>query len=166
MLATMGFHVNNIVHSCLKKEKASDFNEMLLHHIATCSLYFCSIYSNSMGVGCVIAYLHDIADIFVALCKTLSTTEYEFLGISAFAACFIAWFWTRIYVLPVFIYSIFNFKGNETVQSYILINVIFLGVLQFMHIYWFGLFIKILVHKLTTGKNADLHSQKIDTKQS
>ena len=64
MLGTMGFHFGSIVQYVLKQEKASDFYEMLLHHIATCSLYFCSTYGNGLATGATIAYLHDIADIF------------------------------------------------------------------------------------------------------
>lgn len=131
MLSTMGFHVSNIIQACLKKEKSSDFNEMLLHHIATCSLYFCSIYGNAMSIGCTIAYLHDIADAFVHIGKLLSTTEYEGLTTSVGLFLFFLWFWTRLFVLPNFIYLIYitpqmNLPG---VRSYCVANAFFLGVL-------------------------------------
>jgi hypothetical protein len=106
-LSTMGFHVFNCFEHCFLKERASDFFEMLLHHIACCSLYFCMIYGNNMGIGCTIAFLHDIADIFGNLVKCLSTTKYDKLVLPAFLAVMVTWFWTRIYVLPVIVWFIF-----------------------------------------------------------
>jgi ceramide synthetase len=99
MLATMGYHCYGIVRDCVN-EKTSDFYEMLLHHIATCSLYFCSIFGNGLSIGSVIAYLHDIADIFVGVVKTLSTTDREFSTLLAFVSVLVTWLWTRLVVLP------------------------------------------------------------------
>ena len=72
----MGYHVGDTIVHTFFKERASNFNEMLLHHIATATLFFCCIYANQMGIGSVIAYLHDIADIFGNLVKCMTTTKY------------------------------------------------------------------------------------------
>ena len=45
---------------------------MLLHHIAAVSLYFCYIFGNVVPFGAVIAYLHDLADIFGRMSKGLN----------------------------------------------------------------------------------------------
>jgi hypothetical protein len=48
----------------------------------------------------------------------------------------------------------------EQAQAYVVMNFAFLAVLQFLHIYWYGLFIKIIIHKVRTGKAEDLQSQQ------
>jgi len=64
-LYTFGYHFGDMIHHLVIAERHGDFEEMLLHHIATSSLYFGYIFSNHIGIGSVIAFLHDIADIFV-----------------------------------------------------------------------------------------------------
>jgi preprotein translocase subunit SecF len=54
----------------------SDFHEMLLHHIAAVCLLFASSYGQYMGMGAVVAYLHDITDIFGCLAKLFNCTIY------------------------------------------------------------------------------------------
>lgn len=99
-LSTMGYHFGDCVSQVFFKERQSDHYEMLLHHIVTCSLYFCMIYGNNMGLGCVIAYLHDIADIFGALVKCASSTKYGDLTLVIFFFMISTWFWTRLFILP------------------------------------------------------------------
>lgn len=84
----------------------NDFREMLLHHVATCALYFGFIYSNIMGVGGVIAWLHDIADIFVALSRFLNCIGFEREATFSFWIMYYLWLATRVLVLPYYIYSI------------------------------------------------------------
>ena len=130
---------------------------MLLHHIATCSLYFCSTFGNSLAVGATIAYLHDIADIFASLIKCISSTNYNNLSVLVFSVMISFWFWTRLYVFPQIIYQILTTQDyHESVATFALINGVFLSVLQFLHAYWFCLFIKMILHKIKTGQAEDL----------
>ena len=89
------------------EERMNDFNEMLLHHIAAFSLYFCYIHGNMVPIGCVIAFLHDIADIPGTLCKLLNATHYQDSSAVVFVICMIVWFYTRIICLPIMIHFIF-----------------------------------------------------------
>ena len=111
-LGTMGYHFCDALNMILFKERTSDFYEMTLHHVATVALYFCMIFGNAMTIGCLIAFLHDIADVFVACTKTLSTMnkDYDGYAFSFFACMILAWIWTRLYVLPRLIYRIFANK--------------------------------------------------------
>lgn len=73
-LYTYGYHFSDIVQHVFVDERGGDFEEMLLHHIAANCLYFCYIFGNVVPIGAVIAYLHDIADIFGRLSKGLNAT--------------------------------------------------------------------------------------------
>lgn len=148
-----------------KKEKASDFYEMLLHHIATCSLYFCMIFGNAMSLGCMVAYLHDIADIIVHLCRVSSTTEFEKAAVGLFGVLIATWFWTRILLLPQIIYKVFTQEWAECVRTFSYTNGIFLLVLQFMHIYWFYLFYVMAMAKIKTGKAEDIQNRPVDDRK-
>ena len=158
MMGTMGYHFGAIMKEFLKTEKTTDFYEMMLHHIATCSLYFCSTYGNGLAVGATIAYLHDIADIFRSATKCLTTTEYGTATIAIFCVMICNWFWTRLYIFPQTIYYIITTTHSDMVYSFAMVNVVFLSVLQFLHVYWFYLFIVMVKHKIKTGKAEDLQS--------
>jgi len=99
-IGTLGYHFGDSVNQLFFRERQSDFYEMLLHHIVTCALYFCMIFSNNMGIGCVIAYLHDIADIFAGMVKCAASTRHDTLTVGIFLMMICSWFWTRLYVLP------------------------------------------------------------------
>ena len=45
-LYTFSYHFGNLMQHIFVDERTNDFEEMLLHHIATCSLYFCFIFGN------------------------------------------------------------------------------------------------------------------------
>ena len=74
---TFGYHLQSFFELILFGGMQSDFREMLLHHIATCSLYLGFIFSNAMGVGGVVAWFHDISDVFVALSRFLNCIGFE-----------------------------------------------------------------------------------------
>jgi hypothetical protein len=154
----MGYHFGDSANHLLFKEHASDFYEMMFHHIATIALYFCMIYGNGMTTGCYIAYLHDIADIFVALCKTFTSLNptYDIYSVISFAGLLSSWAWTRLFVLPYCIYIIFARTYDPIVNLFYKINGVFLCALLVLHIFWYSLFMQILWLKLTKGKSEDL----------
>ena len=80
-LYTFGFHMEGLVGHALFDERKNDYEEMFLHHVATCSLYFGYIFSNFMGIGSIIAYLHDIADIFAHGAKVFGSTKYQGMAV-------------------------------------------------------------------------------------
>lgn len=124
---------------------------MLLHHIATVALYFCMIYGNNLGIGCTIAYLHDIADIFGCIVKFYASTHFQNMTLYVFVVMLSVWLWTRLIVLPQIIYQIMTNDFDPLVLVFVRINGVFLCVLQFLHAYWFYLFILMILHKIKTG---------------
>ena len=114
-LFTMGYHLHDLIIHAFVEERMNDFEEMLLHHIAAISLYFCYIFGNMLGVGSVIAFLHDLADILGKASKLLNSTIYQNGSVVAFLCCICVWGYTRIFWLPQMIYFIFTdlrFKGD------------------------------------------------------
>jgi hypothetical protein len=105
-LITQGFHIAGfIIHLASYKKK--DFIEMGLHHLLTIILYLAAYMINVWEAGIVIAFLHDIAEIFINLAKTLAETIYNRLTLVVFLVLMILWFYTRIYLLGSFIYQLF-----------------------------------------------------------
>jgi ceramide synthetase len=83
------------------KEARNDYLEMLLHHLATFCLVVSMIASNNLPIGCVILYLHDIADIPVQYlkCTTQLNCFTALNDVGGALAMIICWFWTRIFGL-------------------------------------------------------------------
>lgn len=162
-LATNGYHISAIINQ-LMKEKASDFYEMLLHHIATCALYFCMIFGNGLSIGCVIAFLHDIADIFVGGARICNSTSKDGISMIFFACLLVSWVWTRIILLPQIIYRIFMEDWDYRCRLFCQTNGFFLVVLQFMHIYWLILLVKMALNKVMHGKIDDIQNQPVSKK--
>lgn len=155
-LGTMGFHFGDMLNQTFIKERTSDFYEMSLHHIATLALYFTMVYGNNLGVGCVIAYLHDIADIMQTATKVAVSTKFETLPVVCFVLVLTSWFWTRLYVFPQIIYRIMTDEFDDSIWLWARLNGVFLSVLLSLHIYWFCLLILIGLHKARTGKAEDI----------
>ena len=81
---------------------------MLLHHISAVALYLGFIFANVMGIGVVLSWLHDIADIPVNLTRIFLCFEWKIPTTLAYFAMVGAWAYTRLYMLPIYIYRIFT----------------------------------------------------------
>jgi hypothetical protein len=77
---------------------------MLMHHVAAASLLLIMCFGNLLSIGCTIAYLHDIADIFASVVKAFSQTEYTKITAAWMICVMIVWGYTRNYLLPKYIY--------------------------------------------------------------
>ena len=89
---------------------------MLIHHLATNSLYFCYIFSNLVPFGSIVAYLHDLADIFANMGKVLSSTTWETAAAVDGIIMIIIWGYTRCYLLVKIVYFIMineDLKGGK-----------------------------------------------------
>lgn len=70
---------------------------MMLHHLVT--IYLCGFsYLTNTLIGGVISYLHNSGDIFVALTRVFSESEYKKTTAISFITTMIVYFHTRIYV--------------------------------------------------------------------
>jgi len=101
----MGYHLASMVTLAVSKEKKNDYVEMMLHHLVT--MYLCGFsYLTNTLIGGIIAYLHDIADIFVSLTRAVSESEWKATTAGLFTFTLIVWFHTRLWVFPQCIYIV------------------------------------------------------------
>ena len=101
----MGYHAGGLITHFLGKRR-NDFIEMGLHHILSLYLYGGCYLFNLIEIGCVIAFLHDIADITTGVVKALAETKLKYPTAIVFVFHMIMWFYTRNLLLPYFIYQI------------------------------------------------------------
>ena len=120
---------------------------MTLHHIFSTTLYMCCIFSGAYSKVAMMFYLHDLSDISVHFFKVTTSLIFEKFSLVVSIVNVTIWFWTRIILLPIFIYvcatSAINLEIEEEKQfmpySYFLLT--FISVLDLMHFYWFYVFI-------------------------
>lgn len=94
---SMGYHASGLISLLIAKEKHNDYVEMMFHHLVTFYLYGFSFLSN-LVIGGVIAYLHDIGDIFVTFTRIWSETNYKKTTGVFFALTILIWMYTRLYM--------------------------------------------------------------------
>lgn len=133
---------------------------MLIHHLATSSLIASMVFSNTMTIGCSIAFLHDVADITVTLTKYYGQTPNDIAAAAWMIANMGLWFYTRELCLGYLIYIIYStFQYRPDFMGYQPITWIsgtFLFFLWLLHIYWFKIFIVMMYRAIVTGKAEDI----------
>lgn len=162
-LVTFGFHLGDWFAMAFFRDITSDYNEMTLHHIATFGCYFAMI-ANNQRLGYVAFYLHDIADIFTTMGRTLSSTKLESLIIFCVVCLLSSWVWTRLIVLPQILFRLVTTPVNECMFYIQTLNMLQISMLQLMHVYWFYLIAGMAAHKLRTGKTEDTQNAKVKQK--
>lgn len=108
ILVTSGYHVAGFFMHIFSTHKRNDFVEMVLHHVCAVYLFGGLYLLNCWEVGAVIAFLHDIADIFVNIVKFAGETVYDKCAVFCMVMIMIVWGHTRLITLPYCIYVIIN----------------------------------------------------------
>ena len=141
----------------------SDALEMILHHIITILLIVASFLTSYTRIGASILFLHDLADIILESAKVLNYTssapEHRWLKTYSvvdilFGVFAVTFFVTRLVLYPRFIlYSVIvegvEIFGCEFGGCYVFIGLL-LG-LQFLHIFWFYLIMRMVVRLVFYG---------------
>lgn len=159
-LTAVGFHWSEVA-MLLIDNRHPDFWEMLLHHTVSCTLVTFSYFMNYVRVGSLVLLLHGATDVLIYLSKSVVDTGlirpiaiFYFSLIAAYA-------WFRIYVFPMYIMrsawveSVAASKDTPFGWGYLNFA---LCVLLVLHMYWFGLIIKIGFVFRNTGQARDLQS--------
>jgi ceramide synthetase len=147
----MGYHLHMLLHH-MTDHVRHDYMEMMLHHIVTMFLYgFCFMLNITLA-GAVVSYLHDIADIFTQYVRCWSETTYSTLTLLNALGMTISWFYTRLIVLPYFIYLTATaqpFHGmNFMTLKFLTVHLCILFVL---HVFWFGRMLSVISKFLVGG---------------
>ena len=154
ILITSGFHFADFANHWFLQSKQNDFIEMGLHHIVAVYLFGGLYFFNLWEGGATLAFLHDIADIFVCSSKLLGETNYTNTTGAVFVFMMFVWIWTRLISLPYAMWILFM----QDVKFGYVVKEIFLYLLSCMfclHAYWFTLFFKILGKFLKSGVAED-----------
>lgn len=135
--------------------RRNDFVEMALHHLVTVYLFGGLYLLNTLEVGSAIAFLHDIADIFVNIVKFSGETEHDNLSAFLMIVHMIVWAYTRLITLPYMIYQIaisdmIIGKYSKWIFCYLL-TCMFL-----LHCFWFTLFVRMIINFAKDGVAEDI----------
>merc|ERR1712087_791122 len=81
---------------------------MYIHHLVTISLIWISYSANYVRIGIVVLLLHDSSDIVIDLLKLTNYMKLEglrcgFIVELCFVSNFFTWFYTRLYLYPVYV---------------------------------------------------------------
>lgn len=96
--------MQDAIHHLVFAERDNDWREMLIHHLAAVALYPGFFFGGLMGGGVLAAWLHDLADIAVNLCRLSNTLGLSKLTPILYVNMLVVWGYTRLIVLPFWIY--------------------------------------------------------------
>jgi hypothetical protein len=126
-----------------------------LHHLVTLYLYTFSYMTNTV-IGGVIAFLHNVCDIFIGITRIFSETEYRKILTGTFICALTVWFYTKLWVFPQCIYVVTYRVHVYMVSEYLPpIFCFLLSCLLVLHVYWFVLCLGILYKGLFKGIGED-----------
>lgn len=134
-----------------------DFHALLLHHVVTCVLILFSYVCSFWRVGAVILLTHNFADIVLYSAKSVYyTTCFPSLVDGLFVVFVVVFFASRLVFFPLFCLrpALDSSHWSTWTQGVISRHwdipggiglPLFLCVLQILHIFWFGLIIKMVI---------------------
>lgn len=74
----------------------NDFIEMLLHHIVTLFLILGSFMCNYLRIGSVVAFTHDISDIFAYLVRLTIDFKNQLIPMTVGISLLTSWAYSRL----------------------------------------------------------------------
>mmetsp|Transcript_35947 Transcript_35947/g.77575 ORF Transcript_35947/g.77575 Transcript_35947/m.77575 type:complete len:173 (+) Transcript_35947:2-520(+) len=134
---------------------------MILHHLITIALITISFLNNFTRIGSVILLLHDVADVFLEAGKVLNYISKAKGGKwlapivdSIFGLFAVSFFVTRLVLYPRYILWSMSTEGYGHFGGGWPVGwsfVVLLFALQFLHIFWFYLIMRMVVKICSTG---------------
>lgn len=160
-LASIGFSVSEIT-LLLMESRKPDFGEMLLHHVVAFSLISFSYFLNYVRIGSLVLLLHHAVDVFIHASKAFVDTEHKRTVAACYFGLVLTYAWLRVCVYPAFIMrsawmEALPVAGSENIYGWGYFNFT-LCVLLLLHVYWFGLIVKIGVHFRMSGQARDIQA--------
>lgn len=161
-LTAIGYHLSEVA-MLLVETKAPDFWEMLLHHIITCSLMGFSYILNYIRLGSLVLFLHGLTDVPLYFSKAVTDTPYNTLIALSYLTLVASYLVLRIVIYPLYMMHSAWVESKEEVPHDQLLGWEFLNFAMFalftLHMYWFGLIVKIGLNFGRTGEARDLQSK-------
>ncbi|TMS09752.1 ceramide synthase 2 [Larimichthys crocea] len=158
----LGFYISLLLQISVDI-KRKDFKEQVIHHLATIFLLIFSYCGNWIRIGTLIMVLHDCSDVLLEAAKMFNYgTGWRGMCNTLFVVFTSAFFVTRLVIFPSKIIHNTLTRSMEMFEPcfiYYFFNTL-LMVLQALHIFWFGIILR-MVYKLLEGKmNKDERSDE------
>jgi len=146
-----------------------DFREMFIHHIVTNLLVFTSGFFRTHRIGAVVMIIHDVSDIFVDLSKLANFVKWKTATTVCVVMMILVWMITRLIALPFVVIRSIIFEHHFVLEDKnwlckeayeislpycMLFFAILLTALFFLHLYWFGIIVRIAIDAAT---KKDIH---------
>lgn len=173
-LGQAAFWVQQSVVLALQLEKPrKDFYELILHHIVTIALIWCSYRFHFTWMGLEVYITMDVSDFFLAFSKTLNYLDSPVSG-PFFVGFVFVWIYLRHYINLRILWSVLTefrtvgeWELNWVTQQYkcwisqpIVFTLLF--ILQVLNAYWLFLIIRILYRYAVGGVAEDDRSDDED----
>ena len=160
-------HIYNLVQQFVLKGSSFTFNEMILHHLMSCSLIFSAYAVNQVEMIVIVLLVHDASDFLIKTMKTVRDLELfgrNFQDLNFFTLA-IVFSYGRI-IVPIFCYlpslnSLINHwyvdnKDTFGVDFYymwfpIYVMWVMLVLLVFMNIFWYVFLVYLGFKRICTG---------------
>lgn len=155
-LGQAAYWVQQTVVLSLQLEKPrKDFKELVLHHIITIALIWCSYRFHFTWMGLAVYITMDVSDFFLALSKTLNYLNSK-ATVPFFIIFVFSWIYLRHYINLKILWSVLTeFKSvgpwelnwvTQQYKCYISQPIVFflIGALQLVNGYWLYLILRIL----------------------
>ncbi|GEQ67960.1 hypothetical protein JCM33374_g1626 [Metschnikowia sp. JCM 33374] len=169
-LGQAAFWVQQSVVLVLQLEKPrKDFYELILHHIVTIALIWCSYRFHFTHMGLAVYVTMDVSDFFLSTSKTLNYLDSPLAG-PFFLVFVLVWIYLRHYINLRILWSVLTefrtvgeWELNWDTQQYkcwisqpIVFGLLF--ALQLLNAYWLFLIFRILYRYIVGGVAADERS--------
>ncbi|CAI5755698.1 unnamed protein product [Candida verbasci] len=177
-LGQAAFWAQQSVVLILQLEKPrKDFKELVLHHIITIALIWCSYRFHFTWMGLAVYITMDVSDFFLALSKTLNYLNSAYTP-QFFILFIFVWIYLRHYQNLRILYSVlteFRTVGewdlNWDTQQYKCwisqpITFFLIFALQLVNIYWLFLIFRILYRLFVSGEQKDERSDNESEEES
>lgn len=183
-MVQLGYHLHSLLFMVFFSPIRNDFVEMLLHHVATIFLIGGSFLVNYTAYGALVAYTHDLGDVFGCTCIAKEIAELALISVTmgfAFSTdgiksivdtgktpllvlmylmLLVSWAHTRLYVFPCYlIHAIMIELPSTHPEIPIVFNypmIAMLCMLVVLHVYWYFLFLVMGYSMLNKGVAEDI----------
>lgn len=107
LIIAAAYRLEELVCHYFERVTRRDFIEIGLHHLVSIFLILGAYFLESVPEGAAIAFLHDLADIFINLTRFSAETRYSKVTITIFVLSIITWILTRLIWFPAFIIAFY-----------------------------------------------------------
>uniref|UniRef100_A0A8C6LVP3 Ceramide synthase 3 n=1 Tax=Nothobranchius furzeri TaxID=105023 RepID=A0A8C6LVP3_NOTFU len=157
----MGFYLSLLL-SLAFDVKRKDFQEQVIHHVATLTLLSFSWVSNYIRVGTLVMMLHDSSDILLEGAKVFNYAKWHQTANTMFVVFTALFMVTRLVIFPFWIIHctwVYPMEKCSPFFGYYFFNMLLL-VLQILHVYWSFLILRMFYRLVFTKLEGDLRSDE------